>query len=453
MANIGKERHEDNRKMEEHVCPALGRLLPAKLVGKWARQAKFIFRGGLYSAALTLRKCIQKQLEPKSARAIESTLARTAKVVGCSGSKGQPELTPDGKDFCGARARLPLAVFSKALAYLAAESPGSAQDRYQGLTLAMVDGTTAATTRTKENLDYFKASRNQKGLSRFPIVRITLLLCAGVIAAIAADPYHTSEVAQAVQLFLNLPRNHLLLADALYGSFLNLVLITRCGSHLICARHVNRKGQRLKRLGYRQWLERFSRPLPAHCHCPELLLGMPGFFAVRKIERIVHRKGFRDYTLVLYTTLLDPRQYPAEDIVKLYLRRWSIELDLRALKTQHGLSNLTCKSPETVLREIYSCCLAFNCVRASMAQTGNPVHRLSHKTATEILCSTDTEMTYVSARLRAALVRCMLEQIGAAILPIQIRGPEPRSIVHNLRRFPYLKCTRKQWRAWHRVAA
>jgi hypothetical protein len=239
----------------------------------------------------------------------------------------------------------------------------------------------------------------------------------------------------------------------LYGSFLNLVLITRRGSHLICARHANRKGQRLKRLGHRDWLERFSKPRPVHCHRPELLLGMPEFIDIRKIERVVHRKGYRDYTLVLYTTLLDPRLYPAEDIVRLYLRRWAIELDVRALKTQHGLSNLTCKSPETVLREIYSCCLAFNCVRATMAQTGHSAHRLSHKTATEILCRTDVEMTYASAPLRAALLRCMLEQIGAAILPIPTRGPEPRALVHTIRRFPYLKCTRRQWKVWHRVAA
>lgn len=453
MAIIGSSVHDENRKLEKHIAPALARLLPNRLVWKWAEQSHAIFRGGLYTPVLTLKTCIEKQLAPKSARSIEYDLAETARVLGRKDSKKLPELTPDGKDFCGARTRLPLAVFQKALAYLAEKTPVPAETRYRGLTIGMVDGTTTEVNRTEENQAFFKTSTNQYGASRFPIVRILLLFGMGLISTIAADPYHTSELAQAARVFLQLPARWLLLADGLYGSFLNLVLVTRRGSHLICPRHVNRKGQIIKHLGPGQWLERLHKPRPCHCHCPELLVGMPDYVDVRVIRRVVHRKGYRDFTLVLYTTLLDFRLYPADEIVALYLKRWAIELDIRALKEQHGLSNLTCKSPQTVIREIYSCCLAFNCVRAIQTETGQPVHRLSHITAAQVLLTTNAKMTFASARIRAELVRVMLELIGAALLPQQIRAPEPRALIKTVRRFPYLRGTRKQWKARHRVAA
>jgi hypothetical protein len=411
------------------------------------------FRSGLYSPEIALRQCVSKHISPQSARALESDLASNARVLKQQHSKRLPEKTPDGKDFCHARAHLPLLLFREALACVAKRSCAATADRYKGLTIAMLDGTTTAVPRTEKNNTHFKMSSNQHGQGRFPIVRLALFFCAGLVSALSVAPYHTGELAQAAQLLLTVPENLLLLADALYGSFVNLVLITRRHSHLICPRHVNRKGQTIKRLGPGEWLERLSKPRPVHCHCPELLADMPESVAVRVIQRVVHRRGYRDFTLVLYTTLLDHREYPAEDIVALYLRRWCIELDIRTLKLQHGLAKPTCKSPETVEREIYSACLAFNCVRATMAETGHQVHRLSHATAVQLLARSDAKMTFASRAMRAALVRAMLELIGAAVLPHQLRPPAPRAVVHSARRFPYLKCTRKQWRAWHRAAA
>jgi len=282
---------------------------------------------------------------------------------------------------------------------------------------------------------------------------VALRLCAGLISAIAVDPYHTSELTQAIGLIATLPCGSLLLADALYGSFLNLALVTRRQSHLISPRKLKRKGEKLKRLGRNEWLERITRPLAAHsCH-PELLVDLPAFQDVRVIKAVIQRKGYRDITLFLCTTLLDHLKYPAQEIVAIYLRRWNIELDIRSLKLKHGLARLTCKSPQTVEREIYSACLAFNSVRATMAETGQPAHRLSHASTLELLRRTDDKMSFASRTMRAELVRTMLELVAAAVLPHQPRPPEPRAVVHSVRRFPYLKCTRKQWRAWHRATA
>ena len=88
-----------------------------------------------------------------------------------------------------------------------------------------------------------------------------------------------------------------------------------------------------------------------------------------------------------------------------------------------------------------------------MAHTGHAVHALSHATTLEILVAADSKMTFASPAHRAALIAETLRQIGGAVLPKQIRPPQPRAIVRNKRRYPYLKCTRKQWSAWHHAAA
>jgi len=346
-----------------------------------------------------------------------------------------------------------LEVFQKALVSISKRRRPHPTEIYKGLTISMIDGTTSLTPRTDKNRKFFKVSSNQHGEGRFPVARIILMVCAGLLATISADPYHTSELAQAAIIFLNLRPQHLILADALYGSFLNLCLLTLRGNHLICPRHPSRKGEVVRRFGTSEWIECLSKPRECHCHAPALLAEMPPSIEVRVIRGIVHRKGYRDFTLVLYTTLLDRKKYSAEEIMALYLRRWRVELDIRSLKLQFGLGRLTCKSPESILREIYSCCLAFNCVRATMAQTGQQLHRLSHARAIQLLLKTDAMMSFASPRYRTRLFAVMLDLLGAALLPIQERPPAPRALVHSVRRFPYLKCTRKQWRAWHRGAA
>jgi IS4 transposase len=50
---------------------------------------------------------------------------------------------------------------------------------------------------------------------------------------------------------------------------------------------------------------------------------------LREVRIHVTQKGFRTRRLVVVTTLLDPEQYPAEEIAALYRQRWQAELNLR----------------------------------------------------------------------------------------------------------------------------
>jgi hypothetical protein len=57
---------------------------------------------------------------------------------------------------------------------------------------------------------------------------------------------------------------------------------------------------------------------------------------VRELRYTIDQPGFRAHEIVLVTTMLDHVLYTKEDLADLYLRRWSVELDLRSIKGVQG---------------------------------------------------------------------------------------------------------------------
>ena len=70
----------------------------------------------------------------------------------------------------------------------------------------------------------------------------------------------------------------------------------------------------------------------------------------------------------MVSTLLDARNVGKQELCELYCQRWQVELDLRAIKIVMQMDVLRCKSPQMVMKEIAVHLLAYNLVRAVMAQ-------------------------------------------------------------------------------------
>jgi hypothetical protein len=95
---------------------------------------------------------------------------------------------------------------------------------------------------------------------------------------------------------------------------------------------------------------------------------MPAFVTVRETRISVTQPGFRTKSVVVVTTLLDPRQTTRDDLAALYRARWNNELDLRSIKSTMQMDELRCKTPELVRKEVWTHVLAYNLVRTVMAQ-------------------------------------------------------------------------------------
>jgi hypothetical protein len=91
----------------------------------------------------------------------------------------------------------------------------------------------------------------------------------------------------------------------------------------------------------------------------------------------------------LVTPLIDPQEVHKQELFALYRQRWQVELDLRSIKVVMQMDSLRCKSPQRVHKEIAVHLLAYNLVRAVMAQAayrGNILPRqLSFKGALQLL--------------------------------------------------------------------
>ena len=98
---------------------------------------------------------------------------------------------------------------------------------------------------------------------------------------------------------------------------------------------------------------------------------IPDEMTVRELRFKVEQPGFRVDNVVLVTTMLDATMYSREELADLYLQRWNVELDLRAIKDVLQMDVLRCKSPEMVEKEIWTHLLAYNLLRTIMAVAAN----------------------------------------------------------------------------------
>ena len=94
---------------------------------------------------------------------------------------------------------------------------------------------------------------------------------------------------------------------------------------------------------------------------------LPDELIVREVRVCVPQKGFRTKELVVVTTLLDAEKYTADELDKLYRRRWQAELCLRSLKVVLQMDHLRCKIPHRVRNELYMHLVAYNLIRKVMA--------------------------------------------------------------------------------------
>lgn len=424
---------------------AVRQILTNERIRGWSVRCGHSWRERRFCPVISLLACILKQLNDLSARDVEDHLALLARSLRLR----------DGHSFCNARERLPLPLFHQALKFTGATASGKGERRYKNLKVCLADGTTVRTPRTDENRKVFRTSTNQHGKSRCPLLRMVILVCAGCGAVLDMTyaPYVVGEARLFTLIIRRMLPGMLVIADTTICSYLAFAISSARGGYMLCPLRPDRKRVRVKRLSRSETLESWDKPSASHVAYPHLLKGLPSLLTVRVIEVVVHRKGYRDYKLTLATTLLDPVQYPAHELLELYQQRWDIESDIRTLKLQHGLNTLTTKTPQVVCREMYSAVLAYNVVRTLMAEAGGVTRRLSHHRSREMILNVSLQMVNAQPLQLLELFRTLLVSIRTAVAPKQNRPAEPRAILTRHRSFPYLKISRKAWRSRHRVAS
>lgn len=247
----------------------------------------------------------------------------------------------------------------------------AAQDRWRGLALYAVDGTTLRVADSPENRAFFGShdAGDERGISGYPLMRAVVLMAvrSHLLAAAAFGPYAPGERAYAATLWSSVPDHALVLVDRLYLQADILVPMMTGGTerHWLTRAKSTKSTTTfalIKHLGKGDDLVEFAVSSGARAKDPSL----PTHYDVRAIR--YQRKGFKPETLL--TSLLDAQRYPAAELRALYHERWEIELGFGEIKTDmlERLETLRSKSPSpsAVAQEMWGLLVAYNLVRVEM---------------------------------------------------------------------------------------
>jgi len=262
--------------------------------------------------------------------------------------------------------------------------------RWRGLALYAIDGSTLRVPDSPENWQAFGGSEGNgvRAGSAYPTVRVAALMAvrAHLLAAMRFDAFDVGELTLAKTLWEEIPRDSLTLVDRnfLLGVELSQLAADGTNRHWMTRaksttklRVVQRyaKNDALVEITFSDRYRRQNKRLPAQ-------------WLARAIT--YQRKGYRKSTLL--TSLVDPKKYPADELVHLYHERWEIELGYDEVKT-HLLAReeaIRSRSPEAIRQEMWGIGLAYNLVRLEMEraadEAGVAPTRISFVNALSMLC-------------------------------------------------------------------
>jgi len=403
------------------------------------------FRKRIFTPAVTVWAFLSQMLcEDKSCKNAVS------RIIADRAAKGEPIPSADASAYSQARQRFP----EEALHHMALQTAEGLEARvpqeglWKGRHVEIIDGSTLLMADTPENQAVYPQHGNQKAGCGFPIARIvaTFSLLTGALRKLCIGDWKTHEVSLAREIYPTLAPGTVVLGDAIFGSYADFWLLGQNGLDGLFQIHGTRKTDFRKgqRLGKGDHLATWTKPKQCPKGLPkEIYDQLPPSLTIRELKCRITRKGFRTETIILVTTLLDPKAYPKAELEQLFGLRWQVELDLRHLKTTMNMEFLKAESPQMVRKEIYAHLLAYNLIRTLMWEAGmrhgvDPL-RISFKATIQHLLNFMPRLVLAGQKKRRELVTVLLSLIAGEKLPDRSGRKEPRVRKRRPKRFPLMQ--------------
>jgi len=270
--------------------------------------------------------------------------------------------------YCQARQKLPTLICRNVSIEITAQlrrmmgvEDGDARRVY------LLDGSSVDLEHSPKLVRNYPPAQNQHGVSHWPVVRMVVLheLDSGLAEEPQWGPMYgakaVSEQELAGKAMDGLPARAVLLGDRNFGVLwvayeahqrgLGVVLrLTDARARKLVGGPISQEGEHRVVWRASRWDGGKHHRLPAEA-------AVEGRVIAARVGR-----GKSKQWLYLFTT----RDWPAEEIVALYGRRWNIETDLRSLKQTVRLRHLAVKSDDILEKELLMAVAAYNLVRAVM---------------------------------------------------------------------------------------
>lgn len=378
---------------------------------------------------------------------VHAMLIQMLAQVALSGLGHVCQLPVTAQAFCAARRRLPLSVWLSLLEESCRCGCEAASEQlWHGLRIMMADGLSVLASDTADNRRRWGKGANQHGGScGYPLPKLLALVDfgSGLIRKIVTLPHACNEKTCLARLLRPLSKTDLLLCDSGLCSYGHLMLMMQRGTQCcialprwLCVLGRGKGTHRpLRKLGDNDLLVRWARPEKGPMWMSKTQWRQaPPQLLLRQVSVRIRRPGFRHQWLRVITTLLDPIQYPHEQIIELYRRRWRVETCFRDLKQTLRMRQLGGKSVQTVRKQIVCFVLLYNLVRRVMLRAARAQH------------SSADRVSFIDAA-RWLLWSPAGQQLPRLIInPRRTRPPEPRLVKHARRRYGSLRKSRASWR-------
>jgi hypothetical protein len=343
--------------------------------------------------------------------------------------------------YCRARQRLPLEMLStltRETGRLLHEK-ARAQWLWRGRMVKLVDGTGISMPDTPENQERYPQPSTQAPGVGFPLARLVMVIClaTGAVLDMAVGPHNgkgSGELGLVRGLLAGFSPGDVMLADALYCNYFLIATLMGAGVDVLFEQNGSRitDFRRGQSLGPRDHIVRWPKPPRPEWMTPQQYADFPDELTVREVK-VAHQ--------VLVTTLLEHRRVSKDDLSELYARRWSVELDLRNLKTTTGMDVLSCQTPQMNEKQLWIHLLAYNVIRLLMAQAacnaGIDPRELSFKHTVQLW--TEWVSRGMSATKDDGLLFTLIAQCRAGNRPGRL---EPRMRKRRPKPYPWLKVPR-----------
>lgn len=428
----------------------------AGMFGGWIPPQKRVLLGGcgkrrrIFSPMTTFWNFLAQVLNPaqpcrETVRQIQAArrLRRKRRISSATGG------------YCQARCRLPEEVLEgiwQAIAQQAAEDSTSAM-QWQGLRVAVVDGTASSMPDTPKNQEVWPQPGGQKPGCGFPVVKLLGLfsLATGAVHALVTGNLHSSEHGLFAHLWSKVASDFdVLLGDRNFGSYVIFAALQSCNRYGVFRLNARRKmdWRKGQRLGKFDRVFTWHKPKPSNLNW-WLSQPIADSITVRVLKIWVPTPGFRTRVVFLTTNLLDTKQFPAAALAELYRRRWQVELFFRHIKTTMRMDSLRCLSPEMIRRELHMHMIAYNLIRALMLQSASleakPIERISFKGTCDTLRQWAPHLVIAAASppLYHRLFRSFLKTLSEDIVPLRPNRSEPRAVKRRPKNYQKLTKPRR----------
>lgn len=318
------------------------------------------------------------------------------------------------------------------------------QSRWRGMELLIIDGSTFKVPDSPANAQYFGRPGASRGTAAFPQMRALFLLSAThrFIRAHRFAPYSSGEVTMAMELVEEVPKGSLVLIDRNFFTYKLLVRLLERGAHFLVRVKKNTRVRRLCRLGKGDYLVEVTTPR-------YIRRKDPGFPARMVLRELLVDTGANE-PLRLFSSLTDPELYSAPELSGLYLERWEVETSLDEVKTHQAEATTVnrpvifrSKSPERVLQEACGLVIAYNLVRAVIAEAARSVQvsplRISFVGALARVREAVPRMASAPTRSLPFLYRELIKNISRCVLPPRRKRRNPRAVKTKMSKYPLRK--------------